>query len=225
MMQGKPCQAPGCTRTVTKGLNVYCPQHARKVYETGAWNGRGLRRYEYLPLIRELRRFVEIHKTHPGILAALRFARQWMADAMTEEDHAIYCPAREEMRRIVEHGTEAKTVVIEALAAWLCIDARPFQFKAQTQVVKAIGNAVLILAPKERRRTVAAWKKGSGGSYRPHKAGSKRDAGQHVIDNLAPLFANIKLALPEARRFAERQKELMYTPFDLDGSGGGDKTD
>lgn len=220
MMQGKPCKYPGCTRVVADGLNVWCKHHARKVYETGAPDGRGLRRHEYLPLIRELRRFFEIHKTHPGIRAAVRWAREWMADAMTEEDHAIYCPAREEMRRIVDRGVEAKTVVIEALAAWLLIDARPWQFKAQTQIVKAIGNAVLILAPRELR--ASGWKKyqPSGGAYKKHKAGSKRAAGQHVIDNLAPLFANIKLALPEARTFAEKQKELMFQPFDLDGSGG-----
>jgi hypothetical protein len=220
MMQGKPCQAPGCTRLVAKGLSIYCKQHQAKVYAHGSWDGRGLRRHEYKDTRRDVRLFVEVHREHPGIAAAIRWARDWLASATSGTPGT---PALEDMQRLARHGTEAVEIIAEAIAVWLAIDSRPWQFKSQVQIIKALGNAVLHLAPRIRRST---WKpRGtSGSSYRPITAGAKREAGSYLLDTLVPLFCNVKLALPVAKKFHERQAEDMRQPFDLDAVGGGSET-
>jgi hypothetical protein len=176
----------------------------------GSPTGCAVRTHQLKPYRRELRDFVALHADHRGLQAGLRVIRDWLQSIENGERSA---PGYRDAAGLVRHGVESRDVLIEAAACFMYTEDHAAQFKRDIEIVKAIGHAVLRLAPRTKRKRDSM----SGGSWRPFGGQTRTEVGRFILDHLAGLLVNIKRGIEAAKQLKVQDKrDMLHLPFPVE---------
>jgi hypothetical protein len=187
------CNAPGCAWD-RRGLSQFCRSHAETTARYGEPTGTPIDPKRWALYRQQVQEVFQVNHDHPGLVNALQFIREWMAQAV--EDGRAF-PGAEELKRLMLSGVSPMEVLLEVSAFYAFSQACPHTCRTDKGWDYAMSRAVFRLAPRPRRRT-------RKGTYAPQpRASALGHIGKHLRQVLAGFLANVQLAL-EAREDAKR---------------------
>lgn len=205
------CKVRSCDRR-RHGMSTYCATHstAKSIY--GHPEGRRIRKGEYSGELREVRNLIKTHPTHPGIKAADDFARAWLDAGNRKLDGAV---APEQATRLHDAGVSPERITEELLAVSLWLHRHELHLRwlgtFETDA-KAVGTALLHLAPRQRRTPVSTT---GGPNYQRHSGPDRERVGRYFLDALRPLIVNVIRAVDaEQQAKQDRLRQLRFS-FDI----------
>lgn len=202
----KPCNDPACHRHRER-VGGFCKMHARARHLYGHPRGRRVAPREYAPERDEVAAFITEHAEHPAIKAALKWLDEWLVGAWSG-NRAL--PSQKELQRLYGHSVTAAAILTEVAAVWLYSSRSPTGLPDDQRLTYALSLSVLALAP--RNATPSPSKPGQS-NLRRYSADARRDIGQHLRTNLAPLFANLAAAIKHREDQLGGQQAALRMPF------------
>lgn len=79
--QNRLCEARGCTRRV-EGHRRFCRVHRDRKDKTGSPVGKNLTLLQLKPCLRDVKAFLDEHRDHPGIVAAIQYLEGLLSSAV-----------------------------------------------------------------------------------------------------------------------------------------------
>lgn len=211
------CDLRGCGHH-RSGINRWCTDHLRRANLYGHPEAPPLRPHQWNEERQEVRRLLSDNADHPGLRSVIAFITSWSEQACANE-HAF--KGADEVARVIRHGVKPLDIVTEVAAFRLWMTRHPGILPDQRSEDFALARAVFGLAPRIRRHT-----RGPGGAWpvtikapatwsyspKPTKA-ALGYVGSHLRGTLAPLLANVALAV-ETRAQAQADHEAaLRAPF------------
>lgn len=140
------CDVAGCTKP-RRGFSYFCDLHAKHARYYGHPSARRVRKKDYAGEREHVVRFLRYHADHAAVVAAIKWAERWLKDAAANES----VPAVQHMQRLAAAGVTGKDIVEEVLSLWLFSRWHPHSLADDIRLTKALGTAVLYLAPSGKR--------------------------------------------------------------------------
>lgn len=200
---GQPCKAPGCGEP-RLGLNSHCNAHHASFRRLGHHNARSVKVSRYSGYRKEVFQVFDANPYHAGLLAAHAFINQWMLECSVLPDST---KAASEIALLVRHGVSTREVLIEVCAFWCFLQCEPRALPDTRSEDFAISKAVLKLAPRPRRYTPEATKKGTQGYEIRPKFAALDSIGALLRAALSFFLVNIAEAV--ANRDTRKQETLQ----------------
>lgn len=147
---GLTCAVRGCWLPVT-GLSRYCDDHDRRNQATGHPEGRTIRKADLRPFVKLTAAFIDQHRSHPGISAALDWITARIADA--KDPRYLSRKSSPEQRvakwlaKMRREGVDPKDVLAAVAAVYLLREYRPSAFKSDRHFDHQVAIRVLRLVP------------------------------------------------------------------------------
>ncbi|HLI12824.1 MAG TPA: hypothetical protein VKY65_14625 [Alphaproteobacteria bacterium] len=155
--QGLPCNIAGCPAR-RHGVSNYCTRHKLSLLRNGSPTQRAIRKYEYAPDLKTVRRFVRRNAKHPTFVAtfaeldrqlseAAAWATEWRGYRPRSWRQRLFL----ELARLATHGVTGRNVFEAAAAVFLFSRRRPGALDPYGRPLHyAIARAVFSLAPRYR---------------------------------------------------------------------------
>lgn len=205
----KVCQAKGCTENRV-GLNAYCTRHNNLYRKYGHPHARPIRASRYAPYRQHVSVILEANSAHPGMVSALDYITQYLAQATQNEDSSKAAP---ELARIVRYGVSPRQFLIELCAIWCFIQDNPRTLPDTRSEDFALSHAVGHLAPRPRMITRAAELKGSPGHIVRAKFKQLDSIGSHLRTVLGYFLVNIAEAVQTRDTRAAETVQQLRAPL------------
>lgn len=205
--QSKPCSVAGCYSPRTR-ISSFCKKHVRTRHLWGHPLGHRItpRAYEVESLA--VSAFIDTHRDHPAIVAALKWLDDWMIRAWNGDSSVA---AYREFQRLHERSVSAVSVLRAAAALWVYASHFPNRLPDDVRLTYAMSLAVLALIPRERRPSPS--KQGSVSYVAKFPASARRGIGERIRNNLGALMVNITDALNHIEAQQRSQREALRVPF------------
>lgn len=211
MNEAHYCDVPGCPEN-RKALSHYCSRHLGNIHRNGHPIGRPVSSHQWAPYRSKVREVYHSNSSHPGLTRALAWLSAWMVEAEAKDGHHEWAS---EVSRVKRHGASALDVLVELASCWCYLEDHPRVTLSDTHRGWALSKAVLGLAPRPRRVTYEAARKGSRGYAPKAKPSALAFIGPHLVKVLGPLLINTHQSLQTESDRAKAELEAMRQPFSV----------
>jgi hypothetical protein len=157
--ESQACAARGCSQR-RRGVNLHCAQHHTAYRRYGHSSAHPIKPANYAPYRKEVSSVLGANEAHPGFMASLDAVQQWLQAAAADESSSKVAP---ELARLVREGVTPRDILVEVCSFWCFLQSSPRALPNTRAEDFAMSRAVMALAPRPRRYTHEAIKKGTAG--------------------------------------------------------------
>lgn len=205
----RECSAKGCHET-RDGLDAYCSIHNRTYRSYGHPKGRPIAPQNYRPYLRDIEPLFEVNRQHPGFVAALGYVTDWMRRAVDNEEAYRGAP---EVARVARHGVTPLKALAEVCAMYCWIRDNPRLLPNTRAEDFAMSRAFMALAPRPRRVTHEAAKKGTSGYQLRPRFADLDSIGSHLRSVLVYFVSNVAEAVATRDARARETLQQLRAPL------------
>ncbi len=200
--QSKPCCKAGCPNHRHR-LGRSCLKHRHATVAYDHHDGRSINPKEYRLEESEVEALFFTCRDHVALKAATGWFQLWTERALRDE--AV--PARAAMCLFHDQGITAERLLIRTIAVWMFSHRHHAALPSDQRLTRALALANLNLLKRVTRDAPA-------GKYYPRlNAVAKRELGPVLRQYLAPLFANVVVALEQRHEIQQAVHAALRTPF------------
>jgi len=200
------CSVEGCTDR-RHAMSSYCRNHREKNRRNGAPTALAIRPNELAPYEKIARKFLRFKADHPAIIAAIKWADEWLQSAALGEKHV---PAQRFMQAAYDRNVSGFTIIARVLAVYLYHSYQSRRLDGGMPLRHAVGKYILNLAK-------LTYTSPAGKTY-PTKQSARniREAGDYCLSTLAKWLINASRAIEEERQDRIDRVRALDLPIEAD---------
>ncbi len=205
------CDVGGCNK-LRHTNGPWCRPHQKRDIKTGSPTGQLPSRLELDLVAKRIRALLRANETHPGIMAAERVCRMWLADAAAGLPGV---PAQGQLERLHRKGVTGLELLVRLAAVFYLHRTDSKRFPTEPEFHRAISRSAWGLRPYDYKQNTS-----STGFVYPTRLGDQRIRTckafeREVLEKLSPALFRICAGLDEATTAAHLAIEAERASLEL----------